>query len=252
MVFLRLYFWIIPHLLLAVCLVKLLRMGLHRQFPVFIAYLSFEELHFLVLLILNLLVLRSHSLVLTYHWTLVVGVVTAGVLQLASLYEISAFLVTRHSPAARTLWPLLRWGCALFVVMAGAVSGSISQSGIQRVTSAFEVLNFSASVINIGMLIVLLAFSKVFHLTWRSVAAGFVLGFGVNSSIEVAAMALMASIGPKSYVAMDLIRMAGFHVCVVVWVIYVFRPEKSAQAAGRSLPKVDLEFWNEKLQRLVD
>jgi hypothetical protein len=34
--------------------------------------------------------------------------------------------------------------------------------------------------------------------------------------------------------------------------IYVFRPEKSAQAAGRSLAKVDLEFWNEELQRLVD
>jgi hypothetical protein len=252
MVFLQLYFWIIPHLLLALCLVKMLRMGVHKQFPVFVAYLSFQELHFLVLLILNLLVLRSHSSVLTYRWTLIVGVAISGVLQLASLYEVSAFLVTRYSAVARTLWPLLRWGCALFVLMAGAVSGSISQSGIQRVTSAFEVLNFSASVINIGMLIVLLAFSKVFHLTWRSVGAGLVLGFGINSSIEVAAMALMASLGPKGYLAMDLIRMAGFHVCVVVWMIYVFRPEKSAQAAGRSLAKVDLEFWNEELQRLVD
>jgi hypothetical protein len=46
--------------------------------------------------------------------------------------------------------------------------------------------------------------------------------------------------------------MAGFHVCVVVWMIYVFRTEKSEQTAGRSLAKVDLEFWNEELQRLVD
>jgi hypothetical protein len=252
MVFLQLYFWIIPHLLLAVCLVKLLRMGVHRQFPVFVAYLSFQELHFLVLLILNLMVLRSHSSVLTYRWTLVVSVVISGVLQLASLYEISAFLVTRHSTLAGTLWPLLRWGCALFVLIAGAVSGSISQSGIQRVTSAFEVLNLSASVINVGMLIVLLAFSKAFHLTWRSAATGFVLGFGVNSSIEIAAMALMASIGAKSYLAMDLIRMAGFHVCVVVWMIYVLGTEKSEQTTERSLAKVDLEFWNEELQRLVD
>lgn len=252
MLFMQLYLWIAPHLLLAFCLVRMLRAGLQKQFPVFVSYLFFQELHFGLLSVVNLLILRSHSSVLTYRWILVVGVVISGVLQLAGLYEISAFLVLRHSSLARMLWPLLRWGCALFVLIAGAVAGSISQPGIQRVTSAFEVLNFSSSVVNIGMLIVLLAFSRVFHLTWRSAAAGFVLGFGINASIEVAAMALMASLGPKGYLTMDLVRMAGFHVCVVVWTIYVFRRDQPVPPATQGLAKVDLEFWNEEMQRLVD
>jgi hypothetical protein len=251
MVFVQMYFWIAPHLLLAFCLVRMLQLGLQKQFPVFVSYILFQEFHFALLLILNLLILRSHATVLTYRWTLVVGILISGLLQLASLYEVSAFLVMRHSPLARALWPLLRWACALFVLVAAAVSGSISQSGIQRVTSAFEGLNFSASVINIGMLIVLLAFSRAFHLPWRSLAAGLVLGFGVNSSVKMAAMALMSAIGSRGYLAMDLVRMAGFHICVLIWMIYIFRPEKPAQLVGRGLSKVDLEFWNEELQRLV-
>jgi len=252
MVFIQLYFWIAPHLLLAFCLIKMLRMGVHKQFPVFISYICFQEFHFAVLLILNLLILRSHSSVLTYRWTLVVGIVISGLLQLASLYEISAVLVMNHSPVARALWPLLRWAAALFVLVAATFSGIISQPGIQRVTDAFEVLNFSAGVINIGVLFVLLAFTKVFHLPWRSLAAGLVLGFGVNSSVEMAATVLMSTIGSRGYVAMDLVRMVGFHVCVLVCMIYTFRPERSAQTIGQGLHKVDLESWNEELQRLVE
>ena len=251
MLYAQLYLWIVPHVLLAFCLVKMLRMGLHRQFPIFVGYALFKELHFVVLLVSNLLILRSHSSVLTYRWLLVIGIVISGLLQLASLYEISAVLVLPYSPLARALWPTLRWAVALLVLVGAAVSGSISQIGIQRVTNAFEVLNFSANVINIGTLIVLLAFTSAFHLRGRSSAAGFVLGFGINSSIAVAAMAWMSAIGPKSYLAADLIRMAGFHVCVLIWLVYVFYPERSVQTVGQGLSKIDLELWNEELHRLV-
>jgi hypothetical protein len=252
MLFIQWYLWVAPHLLLAVCLVKMWRMGLQRRFPVFVSYTFFQELHFVLLLIVNLLILHSHASVLTYRWLLVVGIGISGLLQLASLYEVSAALVMRHSPLARTLWPLLRWAVALLVLVAAAISASISQIGIQRVTNAFEVLNFSANVVNIGTLIVLLAFSRAFHLPWKSLAAGLVLGFGVNSSVEMGATAFMATIGSRGYLAMDLVRMVGFHICVLVWMIYVFRPERSAQTVGQGLPRADLELWNEELQRLVD
>jgi hypothetical protein len=252
MLFIQLYFWIAPHVLLAFCLVKMVRMGVQKQFPVFVIYIFFQELHFVLMLTVNLLILHSQASVLTYRWLLIIGIVISGLLQLASLYEISAGLVMRHSPLARALWPLMRWAAALFVLVAATISGVFSQPGIQRVTDAFEVLNFSAGVINIGMLIVLLAFTRAFHLPWRSLPAGLVLGFGVNSSVEMAATMLMSTIGSRGYIAMDLVRMAGFHVCVLVWMIYVFRLEKSAQVVGRGLSKVDLEFWNEELQRLVE
>jgi hypothetical protein len=252
MLFIQLYFWIAPHVLLAFCLVKMVRMGVQKQFPVFVIYIFFQELHFVLMLTVNLLILHSQASVLTYRWLLIIGIVISGLLQLASLYEISAGLVMRHSPLARALWPLMRWAAALFVLVAATISGVFSQPGIQRVTDAFEVLNFSAGVINIGMLIVLLAFTRAFHLPWRSLPAGLVLGFGVNSSVEMAATMLMSTIGSRGYIAMDLVRMAGFHVCVLVWMIYVFRLEKSAQVVGQGLSKVDLEFWNEELQRLAE
>jgi len=251
MVFVQLYLWIAPHLLLAVCLAKVLRLRLHQEFPVFVSYVVFEEAQFAISFIVYLLVIRSLCSVATYRWFLVTATLVSGVLQLASVYEISAALVMRRSPLARMWWPLLRWATALFVLLAGTVSGLISQPGIQRAGNAFEVLNFSANVINIGVLVVLLAFSSLFHVTWRSLAAGFVLGFGINSGLEMAATALMASMGSRGYIAMDVIRMVGFHTCVLIWLVYVFRRKKSVQVIGHGLSRVDLELWNDELQRLV-
>jgi hypothetical protein len=229
----------------------MLRLRLQKQFPILITYVILEEAQFAASLVVYFLISRSSASVSSYRWLLVIETVISALLQLASLYEISAVLVMRHSPLARVLWPLLRWAAALLVIIATTVSGLISQSGIQRVTSAFQVLNFSAAVINIGMLVVLVAFTKVLPVPWRSLAAGLVLGFGISSGVEMAATALMSSIGSSGYVAMDMIRMAGFHACVLIWLIYVFRPKKSVQVVGHGLSKVDLEFWNEELRRLV-
>src|ERR1051326_2952299 len=84
MVFLQFYLWIAPHLLLALCLLGLLRNRRYKEFPIFFTYTIFEEALFSVLLVVYFLALRSMASLPTYRWILVTKIAIAAILQLAS------------------------------------------------------------------------------------------------------------------------------------------------------------------------
>ncbi len=49
----------------------------------------------------------------------------------------------------------------------------------------------------------------------------------------------------------DLIQMAAYHVCVLIWVAYVLVAERSPVISGRGLQKEEIELWNQEVQRMV-
>jgi hypothetical protein len=251
MVFVRLYLWIAPHLLLALCLIGLLRNGRYKKFPIFFTYIVFEEVLFCGLLTIYLPALRPVASLEGYRWVLVIGTVVSAILQLATLYEIANVLILDRWYLARALRPLLRWTVALLILGTAAVSATLSQTGMQRVMNVFEVLNFSSSVINLGLLVALLLFTRALHVAWKSLPAGVVLGFGISSSVEMIASSLI-SLGKTSYINIDYMRMAAFHACVLVWLVYTFRQERSPQSIDSGIPKPDLEAWNQDLQRMIE
>jgi len=52
MVFLQLYLWIAPHVLLGLCLLGLLRNRRYKEFPMFFTYIVFEEALFSCLVVI--------------------------------------------------------------------------------------------------------------------------------------------------------------------------------------------------------
>jgi hypothetical protein len=48
----------------------------------------------------------------------------------------------------------------------------------------------------------------------------------------------------------DLVTMATYHGCVVIWLVYSLAPE-TARRRVKELPENTLEQWNAELQRLL-
>lgn len=250
----RTYLLIAPNILLAICLIEILRRKIQEHYPILTAYFAVCLLQFLVSFTLNLLYFsphRSPSFVAIYQWVTVISTGVVSLFEIAVLYELANDLVLRRSRLAASLRPVLRWAAALLLLTAFGVSALFSQPGTRRVMAAFETLDFSSNLIKVGLLLVLVLFTRALQISWRSLPAGIALGFSVTGAAEILAAVLLAKLGHSYYRRVDLFRMAAFHISVLIWLVYIFAPAMGPNVAERPLERTDLEAWNQEMQKIL-
>jgi hypothetical protein len=248
MFFTRYYLWVAPHILLGIYLFCLLRRRMQRQLPIFIIYLVFELIQFLALFTIFL---HSPFEAAIYKWTLVVGAGVGSVLELGVIYELANELLSSRSSVRSVSRPALRVVLALLVLGAAVGSGAFSGISVQRATNVFEMIDFSSNLIEAGMVLALFIFARALRVSWHSWVAGVVLGFGMSASISLISAALRAGWGDRAFIAADLTQMAAFHLCVVIWLVYLFVADRTSPFPDEKLKLSDLELWDRELQRMV-
>jgi hypothetical protein len=248
MIFASYYFWIAPHILLGIFLVCLFGRGLQWRLPIFLGYVVFELVQFIVLFTIFL---HSPFQADIYKWTLVVGEGIGSILVLGVIYELANELLLSRSTAGLVLRRALQATLALLLLGAAIGSGAFSGISVQRVVNIFEMVNFSSNLIQAGMVLTLFMFARALRISWHSWVAGVALGFGVSASIDLVSAALRAEWGARAFVAVDLTQMASFHVCVVIWLVYLFLADRTPPFPDGKLKISDLELWDQELQRMV-
>jgi hypothetical protein len=247
------YLWIAPHVLLGAIVFFLHTRRLRPRFPLFFVFCVFELLYFLAgfASYIRWSVLHPGRVSGFYYGVLIVGFALSALLEFVALYEIADKLILSNSYLSKSLRPLLRWTAATALLVAVAASALLSRPDLARIISVFQTLAFSANLIKIGLLFALLLFTGALGLSWRSLPAGIALGFGISAAAELGASALLSELGRSGYLSMDLIRMASFHICVVVWLVYVLLPEKpkSLETSTEQLSEIELRM--QELQRIV-
>jgi hypothetical protein len=243
MLFLRYALWIAPNLLILVILVRFVRSGLKKRLPLFFTYLVYQLLEFIVLLGVNLLPFFSFR---QYQWAYVFGQGIASILKFAIVTELADDLLASRSALAATLEKLLRWVAAALLLAGATGSALLFRSDLARVESVFNVLNLWSNLVLAGLLVFLFLFGHLFSIAWRGFSAGVALGFGIFASVELATASARAQ-----SVLLDSVNTAAYLVCVLVWLGYMFFPEKGAAAAEAGLKKADLEIWEQDLGRMV-
>lgn len=246
----RYYLWIAPHLLLGVFLWVFLRRGLQKQLPFFLTYLLFEEASFLSSVIAAVQVARdpTHSAHL-YRWILVWFLGLVSLASFGVIYELANQMILSRSNLAQALRPVLRWSAAALVLLAALAAANLGII-IEHVMSIFGVLDFSTSVLQVGLLLVLFLFSRVLRISWRSLPVGIAVGLGIMGCVELSTASLL-SVFTNSYLVIDVVRMAGFHVCVLVWLGYIIFPGREPKFEGKALQESELGSWDQELQRMV-
>lgn len=252
MLFLHQYLWIASNLLLWLCLVFFVYRRHQERYPILAAYFAIESFLFLPTAATNVLFSRHLMSLNTFQWGAVIGTGISSILELAVLYELANTLVLSRTSLTPILQGLLRWCAAILLLAATVVSALLGQPGLHRVMAAFQTLDFSSNVIEIGLLIVMLLFTRALRVSWGSLPAGIVLGFAVSASTEIACAALLSVLDRHQYTQIDSLRLLGFHICVVIWLVYILLPQDSAATYTGNVKIADLELWNEEMQNIRD
>ncbi len=245
---LRYYLLIAPHILiLGVCWV-MVRRHLHRQFPIFFSYLVFETIQFAIAF---WMILSASSTPSGYTTVYTIDLAGSTLLRFGILYEIFRHLVRHYAILERFGKPLLSWVAMGLLLAAVVLAFYTSGNGTDHLLYVIYVLDRTAVILQCGLLLALFALSSYLRLSWRSRVFGIALGVGVVASVELAAAALRTQLAFSDQSFLDYLTMSAYHFSVLIWLVYLWAPERSPQFAVKAVPQHDLEVWNEELQRLI-
>ena len=242
------YLWIAPHVLQAVLAGIIVARGLSRQFPVFLTYVIFDLAQNFVLFV------GYHSAavsVQTYSQIYVGGMIGCIALRFGVIYEVFQ-QVFRSYPGVEELGKtFLRWGGAILFLVGVGIAAAAPVGQGPPILAALHVTNFVVSVVQSGLLLLLFALSSSLGLSWRSFVFGIAVGMGFFSSVDLATTAIRVAL-PDAVAGriLDLVTMATYHACVLVWLFYLLMPAPAVELI-RALPETNLDRWNAELERLL-
>jgi hypothetical protein len=245
---LYLYLWIAPHAFQVALAVMMVRRKLAREFPAFFLYTVFEVLQFVVLFALDKIDGVSAE---QYSAAWVVGGAVSVALRFAIVYEIFEH-VFRSYPTLKEFGTLLfRWATVVLMIVAVVLVGYSTGAEVNRFTIAISIVGRAVSVVQCGLLVLLLLLSRFLSFSWRSYAFGIALGLGFFASVELGLSAIRTELGFAT--ALDffnLLGMATYHCCVLFWIVALLLPQREATSVT-SVPAHNLDHWNHALRRVL-
>ena len=244
------YLWLAPEILQLVLAVFLIRRGLHKLFPVFLAYLLYEALEDFILYALDVIPSVPGD---TYWRAVCVGLVVQGLLQFAVVGELFSSLARAWAAVASLGNRLISGAGAVLVLLATLAAAYAPIDNPQfPIISREHILEQSLYIIQCGLVVFLFLFAAYFRLNWNRRAFGILLGFAILSSEHMAAWTVMANgflIDRRP--VLDFVNMATYHLCVLIWFYYLLTPEKPIPTPAVPPPDHNLSGWNRELERLL-
>jgi hypothetical protein len=103
------------------------------------------------------------------------------------------------------------------------------------------------------LVVIIFLFVAYFRLSLDRLSFGILLGFGVSACEYLASWAISANadLSAQGRTLLDFLEMGTYHLCVLFWGYYLLAPSKVRVRPVVSLPKHNLEVWNQELERLL-
>jgi hypothetical protein len=208
-----LYLWCAQPILQSVVAVILWHRKMHKQFPVFFLFLLVQVANFAV--IFPLWLVGDSKMYFVFFW---LGEAANAVLGFKVIHEI--FLdVFRPYHTLKDLGTLLfKWAgvVMLLVSVVVAFSNSFDQSPLVH---AVTTLQRSVRIVQFGLILFLLLFSRFLGVSRKQVSFGISLGFGLFAGVELMLMALNSG-GFVMQGNLNLVNMVTLILAILVWCGY--------------------------------
>ena len=208
-----LYLWCAQPILQSVVAVILWHRKMHKQFPVFFLFLLVQVANFAIIFPLSLV--GDYKMYFVFFW---LGEAANAVLGFKVIHEI--FLdVFRPYHTLKDLGTLLfKWAgvVMLLVSVVVAFSNSFDHSPLVH---AVTTLQRSVRIVQFGLILFLLLFSRFLGVSRKQVSFGISLGFGLFAGVELMLMALNSG-GFVRQGNLNLVNMVTLILAILVWCGY--------------------------------
>jgi hypothetical protein len=235
-----LYLWCAQPILQSAVAVILWRRKLHKQFPVFFLFLLAQIANFVV--IFPLWISNNHDLYFALFW---LGEAVNAVLGFKVIHEI--FLdVFRPYHTLKDLGTLLfKWAGVVMLLVAVVVSFShpLEQNPLVH---ALTTLQRSVRVVQLGLILFLLLFSRFLGVSRKQISFGISLGFGFIAGVELMLMALNSG-GFITRRNLNLINMTAYISAIAVWLVYSLSRQAVREPA---VNRLQTQRWEQGLADL--
>lgn len=243
---LPLFLWISPHLLLGLVAVLVWRRRLYRDFPCFFAYILYEITEFILLFTLRSMASRE-----AYAYVFSAALLPSIALRFGVIDEVSKDLFRKSDFLKTAARRLLQCVAGLLLIMGVLLAVYAPGDSSARWHAGVYVVNRAAAMVQCGMLLSLLLFSRFLGLSWRRSAFGITLGLGILTSVDLATSALRAEFtGDITREFLNLMITGASFICVLIWIGYLLAPEPEP-ASLAALPHDEVETWNTEFQHLL-
>lgn len=234
------YLWCAAPILQSMVAVVLWRRNLHKQFPVFFLFLLVQLANFAVLFPLSFA--GNYSLYFSIFW---VGEAVNAVLGFKVIHEI--FLaVFRPYHTLKDLGTLLfKWAGVVMMLVSVVVafSNSFDQS---LVVHAVTTLQRSVRLVQIGLILFLVLFSRFLGVSRKQITFGISLGFGLFAGVELLLIALNSG-GFVKQGNFNFLNMLTYNLAVFIWLGYSFSPQA---VRGGAVNPLQTQRWEQGLADL--
>ena len=243
------YLWLAPHVLQVALAVLIWRRGLHKLFPVFLAYSLFEAVEEFTLYGLDVLPWVKDETFWKAFWA---GLVVEGLLKFALTGELFRHLVQPWPAVAKIGNQLITCAGVVLVMVAALTAALTVPANPNWLIFGAHALQQSMYVVESGLILFIVLFAAHFRLVWNKQTFGIALGLGILSCEHLAGWAIIASgiLGDKSELV-DFVNMATYHVCVLIWFYYLLVPQEAVEKPVVPPPDNNLGAWNRELERFL-
>ena len=211
---------------------------LFRKFPVFFAHLIWQTVVFGV--VFAAYTWGSYRQYFYGYW---VCSIISLIIGFKVIHEI--FLdVFRPYHALKDLGSVLfKWAALVMVLVAIVVAAASSVSAEGPLVEAVLTMQRCVRVIQVGLILLLLVFSKYVGVSWRQFSFGVSLGFGSFALVELLVVALHAN-ERVSQNAGNLANMIAYNLSIAVWLVYCVMKSPAREAVNTLLAS---QRWDHSL-----
>jgi hypothetical protein len=218
---------------------------LYRDYPLFFVYVAYHVASFPVLLYCYQLGIRD-----VYRHAYVGYEAADLALKFGVICELFSHVFRAYEGIRELGFALLRWASVILLLISVVVAASTSGSDSDRFLAGLFAMERSVEIVQGGLLFLLFALSSSLGLQWKQHTLGIALGFGLVTSIDLAAFTLRAQLGKASDDVLSLISSAGYDCTVLIWLATLYA-RKPVHQFNQRIPRWDVETWNHALEGLL-